>query len=320
MKDLKTKKNGFEAKHKKRISIDDKNKARKMRKEHPFWGCYVISFQLAIEENVFISHMSVWRLLYPKPKSKKACRFYEMARPHSMWHGDIMIGRRLPSGDFVYQLSWQDDYSRAYVSSLISTAKNSLIVINGLIEAILKYGVIPTLVHYDNGSEGKCKIVQSFCENLGINLIHSTVNQPNTNGKKERAHRDDKRDFWKKISSNGVDYIQKRNNEYVEWRNNSKGHWALKGKPSITRLNENKKPIVAYTRGYLEGLAEAKLDGRIVKSGGLVVYKGEAYWTKKSLNGQSIEIWQTLKGLEIRKDGITYSIIDDYWEKMSKKV
>lgn len=291
-----------------------------MRKEHPFWGCYVISFQLAIEEAVFISHMSVWRILYPKPKPKRAHKFYEMPRAHSMWHGDIMIGKSLANGNYVFQLSWQDDYSRAYVSSIISIIKNSVIVIRGLINAILKYGVIPTLVHYDNGSEGKCKIVQSFCENLKIKLIHSTVEQPNTNGKKERAHRDDKRDFWKKINSSCVDYIQKRNNEYTEWRNNSKGHWALKGKPSITKLNENKKPIVAYTKEYLESLAEAKLDERIVKSGGIVVYKGEAYWTKKSLKGQNIEIWQTLKGLEIRKDGITYDIIDDYWKKMSKNV
>jgi len=291
-----------------------------MRKEHPFWGCYVISFQLAIEEDVFISHMSVWRILYPKPKPKRDYKFYEMPRPHSMWHGDIMIGKRLPNGDFVYQLSWQDDYSRAYVSSVINAEKNSVTVIRGLIEAILVYGVIPTLAHYDNGSEGKCKIVKSFCENLGIKLIHSTIEQPNTNGKKERAHRDDKRDFWKKINSNSVDYIQKKNNEYVKWRNTAKGHWALKGKPSITRLNENKKPIMNYTREYLESLAEAKLDERIVKSGGLVVYEKEAYWTKKSLNGQKIEIWQTLKGLEIRKDGIAYGVVEDYWKKMSKKV
>jgi len=38
------------------------------------------------------------------------------------------------------------------------------------------------------------------------------------------------------------------------------------------------------------------------------------------LNGQKIEIWQTLKGLEIRKDGIIYGVVEDYWKKMSKKV
>ena len=86
----------------------------------------MISFQLSIEENVFISHMSVWRILYPKPKVKRAYKFYEMPRPHSMWHGDITIGKRLPNGDFVYQLSWQDNYSRAYVSSVIMIRREGI--------------------------------------------------------------------------------------------------------------------------------------------------------------------------------------------------
>ena len=69
-------------------------------------------------------------------------------------------------------------------------------------------------------------------------------------------HRDDKRDFWRKIDSNNLSYIKKKNKEYVDWRNNCKGQWALGGKPSITRLAENKKPESTFTKEYLEGLAE----------------------------------------------------------------
>lgn len=264
--------------------------------------------------------MSVWRILYFKPKPKKEFRFYEMPRPHSMWHGDVMTAKRLATGEFLYQLSWEDDYSRAYVASVVGTSKNSVLVISGLIEAITKYKVIPTLVHYDNGSEGKCKIVRVFCEALGISLIHSTIEHPNTNGKKERAHRDDKRDFWNKIESNNIRYIKEKNEEYVEWRNTKKGHWALGGKPSISRLEENEKPIFNSTKGYLEKLAEAKIGERIVKRGGLVAYENQAYWTSREIAGQKIELWQTLKGLEIRKDGHTYNIISDYWERISRKV
>jgi len=291
-----------------------------MRRKHPFWGCYVISFQLAIEEGVFISHMSVWRILYTQPKAKKEFNFYEMSRPHSMWHGDIMTVKRLPSGEFLYQLSWEDDYSRAYVASLIDTLKNSALVIRGLIEAITTYHVVPTLVHYDNGSEGKCKIVQVFCAALGIKLIHSTVEQPNTNGKKERAHRDDKRDLWNNLESNNINYLRKKNESYIRWRNIKKGHWALDGKPSITRLEENKKPTISYTKEYLESLAEAKLYERQVKHGGLVVYENGTYWTSKELTGQKVELWVTLKGLEIRKNGKTYDTITDYWKRLSEKV
>lgn len=260
--------------------------------------------------------MSVWRILYFKPRPKKIFKFYEMSRPHSMWHGDVMIGKRLPDGKLVYQLSFQDDYSRAYVVSLVGILKSSAVVVQGLIEAITSYRVIPTLVHYDNGSEGKCKIVRAFCENLGIKLIHSTVEQPNTNGKKERAHKDDKRDFWRNIDSDNLSWIKQKNAEYVKWRNNCKGHWALGGEPSITRLMENKKPVSLFTKEYLEGLAEAKIDERVVKPGGLVVYKKEAYWTSRKLSGEKVELWQTLKGLEIRKGGVTYDTITDYWSRL----
>lgn len=90
-------------------------------------------------------------------------------------------------------------------------------------------------------------------------IIHSTIAQPNTNGKKERAHRDDKRDFWNGINSNNISYIRKKNEEYVVWRNNVKGHWALGGKPSAARLEENRKPVVNYAKEDLEKLAEAKI-------------------------------------------------------------
>ena len=108
--------------------------------------------------------------------------------------------------------------------------------------------------------------------------------------------------------------------EYVEWRNTKKGHWALDGKPSVTRLEENKKPIVNYTKEALENLAETKIGERIVKHGGLVVYEKEAYWTSRDLIGQRIELWVTLKGLEMRKEGVTYDVVKDYWDRLSEKV
>lgn len=284
-----------------------------MKKKHPKWGCYVISFQLANEEKTFMSHMSVWRILNPNHESPGKYKFYEISKPHGMWHGDVMIGKRLPDGTFLYQLSWQDDYSRGYVICLIDTVKNSILVIRGLIEAMLAYEVIPTVVHYDNGSEGKCKIVEVFCEALEITLIHSTVNEPNTNGKKERAHRDDKRDFWGEIKSNNIPYIRKKNQEYVEWRNNKKGHWALQGKPSITRLKENKKPKIVFTREYLESLAEVKIATRTVRKGGMVFVPKGTRFIGKQYSGQTVDLWETLQGLEIRCRGETIDIIEDYW-------
>ena len=67
-------------------------------------------------------------------------------------------------------------------------------------------------------------------------------------------------------------------------------------------------------------MAEAKLYERQVKHGGLVVYENGTYWTSKELTGQKVELWVTLKGLEIRKNGKTYDTITDYWKRLSEKV
>lgn len=291
-----------------------------MKRKHSKWGCFVISFQLANEEGIFMSHMSVWRILNPNHQPPRKYKFYEISKPHGMWHGDVMIGKRLPDGTFLYQLSWQDDYSRGYVACVIGTSKHSVLVIKGLIEAILEYKVIPTILHYDNGSEGKCKIVGVFCESLQIKLIHSTVNEPHTNGKKERAHKDDKRDFWSEIKSENTIYIKKKNKEYMKWRNNKKGHWALKGKPSITRLVENTKPICFFTREYLESLAKVKIATRKVRNGGMIFIPGGVWFIRRCYVEQTVELWETLQGLEIKYKGETVDVVEDYWEKREKKV
>lgn len=285
-----------------------------MKKKHPKWGCFVISFQLANEEGIFMSGMSVWRILNPDHKTPRKFKFYEISKPWGMLHGDVMIGKRLSDGTFLYQLSWQDDYSRGYVACVIDTTKNSLLVIEGLIQAILEYKIIPSMVHYDNGSEGKCKIVEVFCESLGSKLIHSTANQPNTNGKKERAHRDDKRDFWSEIKSENICYIKKKNKEYVKWRNDKKGQWALKGKPSITRLRENKKPKCNFTREYLESLAQVKIGTRKAREGGMVLIPKSTRFLGREYCGKTVELWETVNGLEVRYKGETIDIIKNYWD------
>lgn len=287
-----------------------------MKKKHSKWGCFVISFQLANEEGIFMSGMSVWRILNPNHKPPRKYKFYEISKPFGMLHGDVMIGKRLPDGTFLYQLSWQDDYSRGYVACVIGASKNSVLVIRGLIEVILTYKAIPTVLHYDNGSEGKCKIVDVFCEAIGSKLIHSTVNKPNTNGKKERAHRDDKRDFWSEIKSTNIDYIKKKNEEYVKWRNTKKGHWALDGKPSIARLKENKKPRADFTKEYLESLAQVKIATRKAREGGLVLIPKEGRFVGKGYAGKTVELWETLNGLEIRYKEEILDVIEDYWERI----
>ncbi len=246
-----------------------------------------------------------------------------MKNPHSMWHGDVMTGKRLPDGTFVYQCTIEDDYSRAYAGKL-DEYKDARIVIYALIDAILRWKSIPTCFHYDNGSEAKCGLVQAFLRNVAekcnhkISFIPTLVQNPKGNGKKERGHKDDRRDFWKKNRSKNVKYLQKKFEKYLKWRNEKKGHFALKGKPSMTRLQENKKPPRRFTRKQLENLAKVKIAERIVKPLGVVYLLNKIYHVDPKLEGQRIELWETVKGLEVRKEDKLFHLIENYWERKSK--
>lgn len=52
----------------------------------------------------------------------------------------------------------------------------------------------------------------------------------------------------------------------------------------------------------------------------MVVFEKEAYWAGMDLVGQNVELWVTLKGLEVRKEGVTHDIVTDYWDRLSRKV
>lgn len=264
-----------------------------------------------------MSPTSIWRYFYPHEK-EEALKFFEMKRPHSMWHGDVMTAMKLPDG-FLYQCTIEDDYSRGY-AGYISKHKDARIVVQALIDAILRWKSIPTCFHYDNGGEAKCAIVKAFLKNLSnvcghiIQFIPTKVSNPKGNGKKERGHKDDRRDFWRKNKSKDVKYVGKKFKEYLEWRNFKKGHFALKGKPSITRLNENKKPIREFTRKFLESLAEVKIAERLVRSFGVILLHKNIYYIDPKLEGSKVELWETLHGLEIRKDEVICKVMGDYWD------
>jgi len=138
------------------------------------------------------------------------------------------------------------------------------------------------------------------------------------NGKKERAHKDDRRDFWKKNRSKDIEYIREKFKKYLGWRNEKKGHFALKGNASVTRLQENKKPRRIFTKKQLENLAKVKIAERTVKPLGVVYLLNQIYHVNPKLEGQKVELWETIKGLEVRKEDMIYHSIEEYWERKSK--
>jgi transposase InsO family protein len=121
-------------------------------------------------------------------------RFYERKHPHSLWHGDFFEKVTLTDEDrTAYQLTLLDDYSRAYVYCDLLRDPTLNDTIRALIAAMRQYQTIPKGVVFDNGTPFKGNLLSAFCTNLGIRLIHSAVRHPQTNGKLERAFRDDRK-------------------------------------------------------------------------------------------------------------------------------
>ena len=92
----------------------------------------------------------------------------------------------------------------------------------------------------------------------------------------------------------------------------------MKGRPSIIRLKENKKPTRNFTIEYLESLAKVKVGERLVRRGGVIYLYNMVVYADKGIAGERVQLWETLKGLEIKYQDRVLNIIEDYWEKVKK--
>lgn len=226
-------------------------------------------------------------------------RFYERKHPHSLWHGDFFEKVTLTDeGRTAYQLTLMDDYSRAYVYCDLLREPTQLDTVRALICAMRQHRTIPKAVLFDNGSHFKGQLLSAFCSNLGIRLTHSAVGHPQTNGKLERAFRDDRREYYDRFDGWFFDELRHGLPEYVRYRNEVRGHYALGGKPSTIRLQEQHWFALPSVLDRLEsfgrhplGVATAGLNGciRVLGRNGFV--PGLRYKEK-------VNMTETFDGLE----------------------
>ena len=96
-----------------------------------------------------------------------------------------------------------------------------------LIAAMRQWQVVPKAVIFDNGAPFKGRLLVAFCQNVGIRLIHSAVYHPQTNGKLERAFRDDMKEFYRQYDAWILEPLRRELPAYGSYRNHVRGHQAL---------------------------------------------------------------------------------------------
>jgi transposase InsO family protein len=239
--------------------------------------------------------------------------FYERKHPHSLWHGDCL--EKVILADTERQsshLAFLDDYSRGYVFCDLFREVTTCITIEALIVAMRQWQVIPKQVLLDNAGPFRGQLLAAFCQNLGIELIHSSPRHPQTNGKLERAFRDDMPEFYRQYERWDFDVLRRDLPAYVEYRNTVRGHWALGGQPARSRLDEQHRMALPWVLDQLESYARYEWGHRRVTEAGCLRLLSRHLDLDTALAGQRVTCYETLEGFEVRSADQQVYLLRDY--------
>ncbi len=295
-------------------------RAQAMVREKPWLGPDRAAWDLQNGEHLTVSPSTIKRLkrqnlaaLLPSTPPPPVWRFYERHHPHSLWHGDFLEKITLSdSKQTAYQLTLLDDYSRGYVFCDLFLNPDMRTTIRALIAAMRQWQVIPAAVVFDNGSAFKGKLLSAFCEQVGIRLIHTAVNHPQTNGKLERAFRDDMRDFYRQYDTWLLDPLRRDLPGYVYYRNHMRGHRALGGQPAIARLREQTWMALPAVLERLESCACYETGRKSIPKTGIIRLFGRDAHLGTDLANLEITFFESLEGLEARHNGQCLAVLRDY--------
>lgn len=303
-----------------RLDPVTRSRVHAILQEKPYLGPERTAWDLQNGEHLTVSPSTIKRLkrqrreaLVPPRPPPPAWRFYERHHPHSLWHGDFLEKITLTDLDrTAYHLALLDDYSRGYVFCDLFLTPDIRTTIRALIAAMRQWQVIPKAVVFDNGAPFKGKLLSAFCTNVGIRLIHAAVCHPQTNGKLERAFRDDMRDFYRQYDAWLLDVLRHDLPAYVRYRNHVRGHRALGGKPAITRLREQNYMALPAVLDRLESYACYEVGRKTIPATGSIRLFGRDAYVGAAWASVEVTLVESLEGLEARLNGQCVAVLRDY--------
>lgn len=195
--------------------------------------------KIHIPHNTIYKHMLEKNLVIENPKKKKQRKWVRYEREHSLSlvHTDYCDykGKQI--------IAFLDDASRRVLSCMEfdnATTENAIIALDKAIEFSKSYGGIAQLIT-DHGTQFTANkrdkkgmaehTFEQYLEKVGIELIHSRVSHPQTNGKIERWF-----DTYQKHR-----YRFDKLEDFVDWYNNKKPHMSL-------NFNKAETPSEAFIR------------------------------------------------------------------------
>jgi transposase InsO family protein/transposase len=284
-----------------------KQEAHRLIETKPWLGPERLAWELQNAAHMQISPATIKRMKHAMqqaqtpPPPPPTWRFYARHHPHSLWHGDCLekvfdqaTGRQL------YQVTLFEDYARGSVFCDLFDHIDPRTTIAARCSAMRHWQVIPKGVVFDQSGVFRGKLLEAFCRHLGIRLIHAAPQHPQTNGKLERAFRDEMPEFYRQQAIWELEALRRALPAYVQYRNEVRGHRALGGRPAITRLAEQHRMAVPWVLDSLEQYARyPMMQKKVTPEGCLGLFRRQVY-LDVALSGQEITCYETVDGLEVR--------------------
>ena len=202
-------------------------------RDNPDDGYRRLTYMMLDANIVAVSPSSVYRALkaagflkrWSNKKSLKGTGFIGPTAPHEHWHIDVSyLNIR---GTFYYLCSILDGYSRSIVHWEIRKSMNEADVEIILQRAKEKYpGVAPRIIS-DNGPQFVAKDFKEFIRVMGMTHVRTSVNYPQSNGKKERWFRTLKCECIRPKTPLSLDDARRIVAEFVEYYNTQRLHSAI---------------------------------------------------------------------------------------------
>lgn len=222
-----------------------------LRRKYHF-GQLTISRYMWRYHNMEVSPSGVYSILkrhnmnrLPKNYKKKIREFvsYEKRTPGHHVQVDVKFLKFIDeSGRAVkrFQYTAIDDATRIRALKIYNrhTMKNAIDFVDYVVD---KFPFRIQTIRTDNGHEFQWQFHWHLEKHLGINHVYIKPRSPHLNGKVERSHGTDQREFYQILTYKGDVDLNKKLQEWENFYNYYRPHTALKGKAPYELLRERLK-------------------------------------------------------------------------------
>lgn len=228
----------------KKVAEDEElaNRICKIKEEHPFWGYRRIWAWLRRKDGLEINDKKVYRimkeksLLCPRKGLRKVAAREIRAKPkasrsNEFW-GTDMTKIYVEKQGWAYLVVVLDWFSKKIVGVDVASRSRSLEWLEALNQAVnerFPLGVKGMGLHLvtDNGCQPTSIAYQNYCEQTGIEQIHTSYNNPRGNAETERVIRTMKEELLWLREWNNLEELKKAVESWVKDYNANYLHSAL---------------------------------------------------------------------------------------------